>query len=370
MKQSLLTFFAVIYSFIMLTGQQRVDYEITALLDTTKHTITAQQIISYHNNSDTELNEIFVHLWANAFRSKTTSFADRLLKSGNPDLYFLKPDELGGYTELLFRQNGQILETVPVDNDEEIMIIKLKTPLKSGNSTSISVNYVLKVPKDILGFGFSDNFHILANWYPKVAVYQNNKWDYHHFNSSNLFYSDFGNYSVTIIAPSSMTLIASGAEREFPINTEFKGSLINQNDGFQKKQHIASDVTDFSWIATGNKLKKAKLQVIEIQEKLVTNIYYSETDSFYYPLTINGIRNTLIFFDIQMKAGIPENLNIIIGKGIKIPSSFQDIITLNYSKFKRDVYNDRDFLVKNMMKQNLQNSFSINSPEYPGLLKA
>ena len=367
MKKLVCAFMAVIFLFNILTGQQKIDYEITAKLDTLNHLISAEQIITYHNNSGAELNELYVHLWANAFRSKSTSFAGKLLEGGNPDLYFLKSDELGGYRELVFSQNGQILETIPVDKDEEIMIVKLKNPVKSGNVTSINAKYVLKIQKDILGFGFSDNYHIMANWYPKVAVYHNNNWEYHQLNASNLLYSDFGNYSITMITPASLTLIASGADKEFPIKTEFKGNLINQNDSFQKKQYIASDVTDFSWIATDNKLKKVKLQLIEIQEKLVTNIYYTETDSLYNPLMINDIRKSLIFSDKRMKVGIPENLNIIIDKGIKTPSSFQDIITLNHSKSRRDVYNDRDLLIKNMMKQNLQNTYSLNSPEFPWL---
>ncbi|MCP4632721.1 MAG: M1 family metallopeptidase, partial [candidate division Zixibacteria bacterium] len=78
--------------------QQKVDYSITALLDDEGHVIDANETIIYHNNSPDTLNELYFHLYANAFADKNSVFAQEAYIAGDDRLYFAASDDMGGIT--------------------------------------------------------------------------------------------------------------------------------------------------------------------------------------------------------------------------------------------------------------------------------
>ncbi|MGE5356319.1 MAG: hypothetical protein ACM3PT_08790 [Deltaproteobacteria bacterium] len=364
----------IVFSFLTSYSQQKVNYEITAELDVIKKMINAGQVIEYHNNSDTVLNEICLHLWANAFSTRTNSFSDKMLEAWNVDFYFLKPGELGGYSDIAIRQKHEFLEKIPVDKDGEIIMVKLKEPLQPGQSTIINIDYSLKIPKNILGFGFSESFYIMANWYPKVAVFEDRKWKYHQFNSSNLFFSDYANYRVTFLVPEFCTLVSSGKELEFPVNTFFKGKNSINNTQYKKFQYASDNVLDFTWIASPGILKKSRLGW---KEKDNDNdkgsyiyIYYQESDNFRsnYQALLKAITDYTFFLNQNFPSPFPEQISIVIGEGIQVSNAFQDIITIEFEDTYEHMPEERDLLIKNLIKLTLGNIVRVNAPENPWLL--
>ena len=84
MKYLLLsTFFLVINSInSQKYWQQKVDYTISVKLDDVNHYLNANETFVYTNNSPNDLNEIYIHLWPNAYKNKETALAKQQYKSG------------------------------------------------------------------------------------------------------------------------------------------------------------------------------------------------------------------------------------------------------------------------------------------------
>lgn len=70
-----------------------------------------------------------------------------------------------------------------------------------------------------------------------------------------------------------------------------------------------------------------------------------------------------------MNSGITNYLNFVISDDFKVSSAFQDIITVRYSKFNKHIISERDLMIKNFAVLNLNNSFCINSPQNPWMIK-
>ncbi|MEP7168193.1 MAG: M1 family peptidase, partial [Bacteroidota bacterium] len=53
--------------------QQEVNYKINVSLNDKSHELNAYETIEYINNSPAALNEIWFHLWANAYKDNSTA---------------------------------------------------------------------------------------------------------------------------------------------------------------------------------------------------------------------------------------------------------------------------------------------------------
>jgi len=59
--------------------QQEVNYRIEVLLDDKKHELHAFETIEYINNSPDVLSEIYMHLWPNAYKNRSTALCKQPL---------------------------------------------------------------------------------------------------------------------------------------------------------------------------------------------------------------------------------------------------------------------------------------------------
>ena len=75
--------------------QQHVDYEINVVLDDVNHMLNGSIAMRYTNNSPDVLNEIWIHLWPNAYKDNSTAFAKQKLESGDVKFHFADDSERG-----------------------------------------------------------------------------------------------------------------------------------------------------------------------------------------------------------------------------------------------------------------------------------
>lgn len=54
--------------------QQHVSYSIDVTLDDTKHTLSGYEKIVYTNHSSDTLNQLYFHLWPNAYKKRQKQF--------------------------------------------------------------------------------------------------------------------------------------------------------------------------------------------------------------------------------------------------------------------------------------------------------
>ncbi|TYA57334.1 gluzincin family metallopeptidase [Formosa maritima] len=202
---------------ILLLSQNKIDLK--AEFSTEKKQIKIAQTITYFNNTEDTLYEIYLNDWNHSFATKTTPLAKRFAEEYNADFHFAKNDDRGYSVITSVKQNQEDLEFDRLIDHIDVIKVFLKTPLKPKESYTINLNYIVQVPSDKFtryGMTSQGDFN-LRYWYMTPAVY-NGEWQY----ASNKNLDDL------FIPVADLTF-----ELKFP-NTYHLTSELDQIDIFQK----------------------------------------------------------------------------------------------------------------------------------------
>ncbi|MDJ0366419.1 M1 family metallopeptidase [Hymenobacter sp. H14-R3] len=195
--------------------QNAADYQIAASLDDKAARVTSNVTITYTNNSPDELPFVWLQLDQNLFRADSRGAAATPLagsRFGNGARGFLGGDSLQTVTIEL---HGKKLKAAYRVYDTRMQII-LPEPMKpKGDKLKISVAYAFNIPEygaDRLGRLKTQNGEIfeVAQWYPRMAVYDDVEgWNTLPYMSAE-FYLDYGNFDYTINVPANFIVGGSG----------------------------------------------------------------------------------------------------------------------------------------------------------------
>lgn len=176
-------------------------YEIVAELDTENDLIIAEQKITYTNNEGLDLDEVYLHLYPNAFK-----------KGNHPSLFDTELDEIDqqyGYVEIKsLTINGEVVEhnLTPIDTT-----LKIAYNFVDGETYDISLDYTVGISTTSERFGVVEDIYNLGNWYPVLSVYDEDGWNLDpYYSIGDPFYSDVSNYDVKITVPKDYEVAASG----------------------------------------------------------------------------------------------------------------------------------------------------------------
>lgn len=156
----------------LVTKAQQNSISIKASLDDKNDLLKIQQEVVYHNTSDSTLTSIFFHNWANSYRDRKMPLSKRFIEDYRKDLYFAKPKDLG-YSKI---------KTISIDyenavfsekkNQQDIVEVQLKNPLRPNNKTTITFTYVVKIPNaKFTNYGKTKKGYHLRFWYLAPAVF-------------------------------------------------------------------------------------------------------------------------------------------------------------------------------------------------------
>ena len=191
--------------------QQRADYDLTASLDETTHTITGTVRLTYTNNSPETLDYLWFHLEQNLFETDSR---------GGP--------VTGRAASSLADEHGYRLGTVTVDGravtplvTDTRMRLDLAEPLEGGGDrveVVIPYSFVIPGSPGTPRMGRLDTefgtVYSLAQWFPRVAVFDDvNGWNHQPYLGAGEFYLNFGDYDLTLTVPASHTVVATGELR-------------------------------------------------------------------------------------------------------------------------------------------------------------
>lgn len=252
--------------------QQQVNYTIDVSLNDKEHALDGFASIEYINNSPDSLRFIWFHLWPNAYKNDKTAFSDQLLENGNTKFYFSNKEEKGYINRLDFKVNS-VTATIE-DHPQHIDIVKLllPTPLAPGQRTNITTPFHVKLPYNFSRGGHDGQSYQATQWYPKPAVYDKNGWHPMPYLDQGEFYSEFGNYKVTITTPENYVVAATGELQNFAEKEWLKtrasfdwqagkersidGKLLSASKIFppsavriKKLEYRQDNVHDFAWFA-------------------------------------------------------------------------------------------------------------------------
>lgn len=274
--------------------QQQVDYQIEVALDTAKKTLTGTAMMTYHNNSPEVLRTLQLHLWNNAYKDKGSFFNLQNLASNDAKFYWADELETGGYTDLEFRQNEQVLHTSHPKNNIEYIEIELAQPLHSGQRTTIEINFTSKIPYIFSRGGWAPDFFALTQWYPKVAVYDHEGWHLFPYLEMGEYYAEFGDYQVTVEIPVDYKIGATGVK-----------TATEQMDSIRTRYtFIAENVLDFAWFAGADMIEEQK--TITLEDGMKVDLHYLAPRN--YPLNNIKVADSLV---PQIDGVINNNLSPI-----------------------------------------------------------
>src|SRR5690606_7196688 len=232
-----------------------VEYRIQATLDPVKHTIDGRQQLTWRNRSDRPVDAVYLHLYLNAFSGPGSTFFTEMRKLRSGFRSGVDMDEGDwGYIELKkVAQAGAPVEWtfVQPDNgpatDRTIVRLDLPQPVAPGASTTLDIDFFDQLPRVTARTGYYGSFHLVAQWFPKIAVLElpgergatAPRWNAHEFHAHSEFYADFGTYDVRITVPEGYTVGATGEETGEPV----------KRDGMVTHRFVQDDVHDFAWTA-------------------------------------------------------------------------------------------------------------------------
>jgi hypothetical protein len=276
--------------------QQKVDYKMSVKLNPNDNTLDGFARILYSNNSPDTLRFIWFHLWPNAYRNDKTAFSDHLLENGNTEFYFADKEQRGYINRLDFRIDEQVLKTE--DHPEHIDIIKVLLPqlLPPGGSVQISTPFHVQLPYNFSRGGYNGKTYQVTQWYPKPAVYDKNGWHPMPYLDQGEFYSEFGDYEVSITAPSKFTIAATGEPQTKPEQVFFLSPPVKKSKA--KSQMSKTPVAKpFDWSTAPQRTQVFKQENIHDYAWFADTSFTLQTDTVQLPS--GKVVNMQIYFHLD-----------------------------------------------------------------------
>ncbi len=232
-----------------------VTYSIDAELDPVKHTIKGKQALTWRNRSAQPVCSVYLHLYLNGFDGAGSTFMteQRASESGFRSNVDTKDGEYGYIRLDKVQQGGAAAKWtfVQPDNgpatDRSVVRIDLPQAVAPGATTVLDIDFFDQLPRVVARTGYYGSFHLVAQWFPKIAVLElpgergaiAPRWNSHEFHLHSEFYADFGSYDVRITVPKGYTVGSTGALAGTPV--EKNGKLTHR--------YTQDDVHDFAWTA-------------------------------------------------------------------------------------------------------------------------
>lgn len=194
--------------------EPRTHYALTADLNTSTHVVHGTARIHWVNESREPASNLYFHLYLNGFRDDETVFMRESRGS-------LREVEASGHghidvTSLATSDGTNLLSAAHTDlvsNDKSQMRVDLATPVAPGAAIDLVIVFDSTLPPVFARTGYADDFHMVAQWFPKLAVREvDGAWSTFPFHGMGEFYSDFADYELTLTVPDGWAVGASGRQ--------------------------------------------------------------------------------------------------------------------------------------------------------------
>jgi hypothetical protein len=198
--------------------QNQADYELHAQLDVPAKELATTETVTYTNNSPDTLTSLWLQLEQNIYRkdSRASLMGGRRRRRGGEQA----PAE-PTYTEGYVFDSVEI-EAGPHTTKAEYVIsdtrmqIRLAEPLRGrGGQLKIHIRYHYKIPgtwggRTSWGMSQKGEIYDIAQWYPRMAVYDDLRgWDTLPYLGAE-FYLEYGNFDYYVTVPSDFIVAGSG----------------------------------------------------------------------------------------------------------------------------------------------------------------
>lgn len=193
---------------------QGVDYRIEARLDETSQILHGRARLRYTNRSTSTLDTLWFHQHLNAFRPNS-AYARRELQFGGRRFQDLAPADQAFERFTRVEAGGQSIRPVyPGSPDSTVVALPLPAPLRPGETTTLLLDWDARLATELRRQGRRGEEYNWAHWYPRVAVFENGKWQTQPLLPQGEFYGEFASYDVTLDLPAGQVIGATGVPVE------------------------------------------------------------------------------------------------------------------------------------------------------------
>ncbi len=325
-KISAYLFFISIFfsSFNLLIAQQAIfqkplsdriaNYDMYVKFNPLEKLVTGEETLYWKNTSNDKISNLEFHLYLNAFKNTNSTFIKESGGRLRGDRFDMNSKLNLGWIDIISMKvkDGEGLTTKikyihPDDNnadDETVISVPLSKPVLPGKEITLNIKFESKLPKVFARSGFSRNFFMVAQWFPKIGVYEHageryavkGQWNCHQYHANSEFYADFGVYNVHITVPKNYVVGAVGVLQ----------NELQNNDGTKTLFYHAEDVIDFAWTASPLfKVVNAKWRHVKIRVLLQPQ-HLPQADRH-----INSVEDALEYFDKYIGKYPYPNLTIV-----------------------------------------------------------
>jgi hypothetical protein len=217
------------------------NYTLDARLDAQRHEVAGRGTLRWRNTSRVAVRDLWFHLYLNGFADERTLFmrstggehrGNTRGRMGRIDVQSLRlasgEDLLAGATH-----------DPAVPDDRSQLHVALPREVAPGEEVALSMAWTAVLPEVFARTGYKGSFHMVAQWFPKVAVLEpDGRWAHFAFHGNSEFYADFGRYDVTLTVPRGYAVGATG-----------QAVLTEHTPDGERLRFNASPVHDFAWTA-------------------------------------------------------------------------------------------------------------------------
>jgi hypothetical protein len=243
--------------------------EIRARLDAGTHTVTGEERVTWTNPSTTPATELWLHLYLNAFKNERTLLLRARVGEGRGAQV---PSDWG-YVDVksmrVTAADGPAAASIGADlwpgadktspgdpEDQTDIRVPLPHPVAPGQSITLEIAFDSKLPAIIERTGYFGSFHMVAQWFPKIARRTPaGAWNHFAFHRLSEFSADFGRYDVTLDTPDGFVVGATGRRVS---EARANGRVVSR---WQQ-----ANVHDFAWTAwDGFEERQAEIEGVDVR---------------------------------------------------------------------------------------------------------
>ncbi len=289
------------------------QYHINAELDPDKKTVSGEMTVQWKNPSRDTVSELQFHLYLNAFKNGRSTFLSgrrsglseekdwgytdiSSMNTGSGEvltdqLRFIHPNESAAPTPLRLPDEKPFPPEL-YGKDQSVVSVRLASPVLPDSTVTVSIQFTSKLPKITARTGYSKDFFFVAQWFPKLGVYEpagmryarKGGWNTHQFFPNAEFYANHSLYTVDLTVPEEY-VVGSG------------GQLMKETASGGKKTLSlrAEDIVDFAWTAS------KEYQIAEDQWKHVKIKVMLQPEHFYQAERhIQAVKYALEYLDTHV----------------------------------------------------------------------
>lgn len=194
--------------------QQGVEYRIEATVDEATHVLSGRARLRYTNHAPEALERLYFHQYLNAFRPNS-AWSEYDLRFGDRTFQDLGPEEHGFERLTGLTVGGEAVDAVyPASPDSTVFFVPLPEPLEPGQTVEARIDWQARLATEPRRQGREGRHYNWAHWYPRIAVYGPDGWEYRSHIRPGEFNGNFGSYDVSLEVPADQVVGATGVPAE------------------------------------------------------------------------------------------------------------------------------------------------------------